>query len=132
MEDVNNADNVIAADDSATTTTLLKKLTPRQNAFLELMEGVIIAHAGCELTKDNPTKDCKTKLYANCVSWVSGERINVVLKDELEKRKHLLENWLTIEPLDAKMFYELRMLFPIYTDENAIPPEKLDGYLSKA
>ena len=121
MEDL--ADVVVAGD--STTSAISQKLTTRQIDFVKLMEGVVIAHAGCELTKDNPTKDCKTKLYANCVSWVHSDRINVVLKDELEKRKHLLENWLTIEPLDEKMFYELRMLFPIYPDENAIPPEKV-------
>lgn len=89
-------------------------LSNRQIAYIEAFIGVIIALAGNALTIDNPTKECHTVLYTNCVSWVwdNSNRLNIELKDEIEKRQHVLEDYFLIEPIDDKMLNMLRENFP--------------------
>lgn len=89
-------------------------LSTRQSAYVEAFIGVIIALAGNALTTDNPTKECHTVLYTNCVSWVwdNSNRLNIELKDEIEKRQHILEDYFTIQPIDDQMLTILRDSFP--------------------
>jgi len=92
----------------------LLALSTRELAYVEAFIGVIIGLAGNALTIDNPTKECNTILYTNCVSWVwdSSNRLNIELQSEFEKRQHILEDYFTVEPIDHRMLNKLRENFP--------------------
>ena len=109
---------------SATITT---SLSDRQSAYIEAFYGVIIAFAGNQLTLDAPTKDTHIKLYANCVEWVweNSARFNIVLKDEFESRKALLDDYFSVEPIDENMLKELRDLFPKESLNNEVELKKV-------
>jgi len=78
--------------------------------LLFLLQEIKLQH-----TKEESFKDFPTILYANCVKWggPDSHRVNIELRDELQSREHLLEDFFTIETLDATMFSYLReQVFP--------------------
>lgn len=87
-------------------------LTSRQMVYVKQMEGVIIALGGAELVEGFPTKDGPAVLYANCVAWAHGNRLNHELKTELQNREHELTDWFKIELLNGNMIEVLKGFFP--------------------
>ena len=50
-----------------------------------------------------------------CIKWIriDSHRVNIELRDELQKREHLLEGYFIIKSIDATMFAYLReQIFP--------------------
>ena len=88
-------------------TTTTTTLSARQVAFLDAFVGVIVSLAGNQVTtKEESSKEFTTILYGNCIKWIGNDshRVNIELRDELQKREHLLEGYFIIESIDATIY----------------------------
>ena len=83
----------------------------RQSAFIEQMVTVVQTIGGNTVTEGAPTKEAGLRSYLEASSFARSGRVNIELKDEMEKREQLLPSHFTIAVLDEDSMDELKKPF---------------------
>jgi hypothetical protein len=80
----------------------------KKQTFISQLVDTILVVAGNEMTTENdPDRDYQAIFYANAVEYVKANRFNVDFGSEIEKRRHLLQPMMTLEPIDDTVKVEI-------------------------
>jgi hypothetical protein len=80
----------------------------QEQTYINQLVDTILVVAGNEMTTENgPDKDYEKIFYSKAVQYVEANRFNVDFGSEIEKRRHLLNPMMTLEPIDEAVQLEL-------------------------
>jgi hypothetical protein len=106
-------------------------LSTQLDAWIDQLKSVIIACAGNDMTENsNPDRGYLMQINNKCIEYLTQGRFNIDFRNEIIKRKDLLQSHITILPIDQAVKEKLLLYFPPNPTESFLTKEILATFKS--